>query len=625
MDASDNFSNFRVALVCMPFASADQPSIQLGLLGAVAEAAGFTVDQLHCNLDLAAQLGPDLYEHLCQRRSHLTGEWLFSLAAFGADAPSDAPAYLQAFPEERSWVEGLGRTGDYLLQLRQQTLPAFIRERLDAVDWSRYQVVGFSSMFQQNTASLALALAIKQRHPQLRIVFGGANMEGEMGHAYARAFPFIDFVVSGEADEAWPSLLRALASAQQPLARMAGVLARHGAEVMDGGPASPLQHLQALPTPNYAPYFEQVQRLGLVAHYAPTWALPIETSRGCWWGQKQHCTFCGLAGNAMAYRAKPAPRVLQELAELANRHRISSFMAVDNILDLDYLQALFAPIEAAKLDYRFFYAVRANLSREQIAALWRGGVRRIQPGIESMSSHVLRLMHKGSTMLQNVRCLKWCAYYGLAVNWKLLWGFAGETVLDYARELEVLRCITHLQPPMEAGRIWLERFSPHYFDPAFPVTQMRPQASYAHIYPARVDLARAAYFFDYEMGGTLDNAEHEAAQAHIAQWQAAWDGPHRPSLSYRRIPGAVLIDCSDVRGRSGTYRVSGANAEIYHFCGETMRTPTQVSDYLCDLTEEPAHALEDIRNALEAFCRAGLMLGEDDKYLSLALPANPNW
>ncbi len=623
--ASVDVPPLRLALVCMPFGPAEQPSLPLGLLGALAEAAGFAVDQLHFHLELAALLGPALYDRLCESRDHLTGEWLFGPAAFGADAPLDDTAYLQAFPQESDWLQALGQGADYATALRQRILPAFIQERLQALDWSQYRLVGFSSMFQQNTASLALALAIKQRHPHVAIAFGGANMEGEMGREYARAFPFIDYVFSGEADEAFPALLRALAQSGHAVPRLAGVVARMGPVLLDGGQAPPTQNLDAQPVADYKPYFDQAARLGLAAHYAPGWSLPFESSRGCWWGQKHHCTFCGLAGNGMAYRAKSAPRLLAELDTLANRHGICSFTAADSILDLEYLKGLFAPIEQARLDYTFFYEVKANLTREQIAALYRGGVRRIQPGIESMSSHVLRLMHKGSTMLQNVRCLKWCAYYGVRVTWDLLWGFAGETVQDYTRELEVLQCITHLEPPSRAGRIWLQRFSPHFSDPAFPVTHMRPEASYAYVYPARLDLTKAAYRFDYQMGDTVEPSAHDAALAHIAAWKAAWAGTQRPTLRYRRTHASVLIDYHYGPERSGTHCITGTNAEIYHYCSETMRSPVQVADYVRDLSDDNDCAVEAVRDVLEAFCRNGWMLGEDDKYLSLALPANPNW
>ena len=62
---------FRVALVCMPFATALVPSIQVGLLTAIAEQAGFPTDAYHLNLNLAASLTPEVDElTLLPSRSH---------------------------------------------------------------------------------------------------------------------------------------------------------------------------------------------------------------------------------------------------------------------------------------------------------------------------------------------------------------------------------------------------------------------------------------------------------------------------------------------------------------------------------------------------------------------------
>lgn len=616
--------DFPIALVCMPFASADRPSIQLGLIGAIAKSAGFRADLYHFNLDLSAELSPELYEQLCERRSHMTGEWLFARAAFGNLAPGDETSYLQAFPNELTWLTSLGKTKEFVSELRHHLLPSFIERCLNGVDWSAYRLVGFSSLFQQNVASLALARRIKERHPGVTIVFGGANMEGEMGVEYANAFPFIDYVVSGEADEVFPKLLHSLARNETHIL-LHGVIARTPGGIVDGGQAPPVRNLDDLPVPDYEPYFAQATQRGLSKYYKTTWTLPYESSRGCWWGQKHHCSFCGLNGQGMTFRVKRPGRLLIELTELARRHRICSFMAVDNILDFKYVKEFFGEIERAKVDYCFFYEVKANLTHEQIRALYRGGIRRIQPGIESMSSHVLELMRKGCTMLQNVRCLKWCLYYGIGVNWNLIWGFPGETVDDYEGELEVLRCITHLEPPVGSGRIWLERFSPHFEDPSFPVSDMRPEASYGHVYPSHVNLMKAAYFFDYHMGNTVAPAAHAATHAHLAEWRKTWRTGERHTLTYRRTTEGILIDFNRGPEQQGTYSVSGANALIYEFCTEGIRTPSQAAEHLRTLPGGCDYAAEEVGEAMDEFCKARLMLSEDGKYFSLALPSNPNW
>ena len=61
-------------------------------------------------------------------------------------------------------------------------------------------------------ASLCLARLLKERFPHLRIAFGGANCETVMGEELHRQYPFIDFVVSGEADCSFPALMCALKS-----------------------------------------------------------------------------------------------------------------------------------------------------------------------------------------------------------------------------------------------------------------------------------------------------------------------------------------------------------------------------------------------------------------------------
>ena len=273
----DGVAGGRVALVCMPFASADRPSIQLGLLAELARNAGWQADVHQLNLRLAAHLGPETYEHMCERRSHMTGEWLFGRAAFGADAPGDEQTYYAHFPGEFDWAEEIGRDLSFFTDLRTKQLPAFIDDCIDAVDWGSYSLVGFSSLFQQNVASLALSRGIKERHPSVKIIFGGANMEGEMGREYARAFPFVDYVVSGEGDEAFPTLLRVLAAGGRPFS-IPGVIVRTAYGLQDGGDGRPVKDLDALPIPQYGPYFDQVDQLGLRDHYKETWTIPYESS-----------------------------------------------------------------------------------------------------------------------------------------------------------------------------------------------------------------------------------------------------------------------------------------------------------------------------------------------------------
>jgi ribosomal peptide maturation radical SAM protein 1 len=503
--------------------------------------------------------------------------------------------------------------------------PAFIEECLAAVPWAEYDVVGFCSIFEQNCAALALARRLKERYPHLVTVFGGANFEDEMGLEYVRALPWVDYAVIGEGDDAFPALLTRLARGEEVL-HLPGVARRDATGgVLFEGRQELVRDLDVLPTPDYTDYFVEAEALG---HPGVQGAEPVfimyESARGCWWGQKHHCTFCGLNGMGMAYRSKSPARVLDELDDLARRHAVYSFTAVDNILDHRYFREVFGPLAEGRTDYQFFWAVKANLSAEQIRKLARAGVRRLQPGIESLSTHVLALMNKGTTSLQNIRFLKWCAYYGISVAWNILMGFPGETEQDYADQIALMRLIPHLEPPETATRILLERFSPNFTRAAeFGFTEVRADRAYACIYPATLDHERIAYFFDYSAPAALPDAVHAPVKAEVQRWKAAWHGPRRPSLTYLRGAGRLtLLDGRDP-SQPRVQVVNEPAALVYEACGPTSHNTAQVAEYL--RTHGYPDEAEAVPALLDNFVRHGFMAEEGGSYLSLALPANPNW
>ena len=199
--------------------------------------------------------------------------------------------------------------------------------------------------------------------------------------------------------------------------------------------------------------------------------------------------------------AQSAGRVLEELAQQARRYRTFRFNAVDNIMDMAYFTGLFPALRDQQAGYELFYEVKSGLRRAQLKLMAQAGVTHIQPGIESLSTHVLRLMRKGVRAIQNVNLLRWAQYYDIRAEWNILWGFPGETEQDYAGQAAVIPHLRHLRPPAVAGRIWLERFSPLFTgNGTLPLGRRTPERSYRYVYPGDVDLDRAAYFFDYDTG-----------------------------------------------------------------------------------------------------------------------------
>lgn len=595
-----------------------RPSIQLGLLKSLAAAHGFPARTFHANLSFAAQIGADYYQLLAQHRGRMVGEWLFSLEAFQDAAPDPDSHMVEELAGDLSYLAGSPEElREKLAKTRHVDIPSYLDSLVDAFPWQEAAVVGFSSNFQQNTASFALARRLKKHYPHIFTIFGGANFDGDMGPELVRTVDCIDAAVIGEGDNAFPKLLEALAAGTD-VSTIPGIARRLDGQVKVTPPLPPTGRLDDLPTPDYEEYFRLAEDVGILPHagHRKVW-LPIETARGCWWGAKQHCTFCGLNATTMQFRSKSPQRVLDELAQQARRYRSFHFEAVDNILDMAYLKNLFPLLAEDETGYEFFYEVKANLTREQLRLMARAGVTYIQPGLESLSSNVLRLMRKGVRAVQNVNLLRWSQYYGIHVSWNLLWGFPGETEQDYAQQAAVIPHLLHLRPPSAASRIWLERFSPLFTgQDTCPVRDRTPERSYRYIYPDDVDLDQVAYFFDYQLESGLPDSTYAGVRRAVAAWSDAWLADSPPALTYWSAPHFVQIRDQRQPGQGGTYTFEDTLADLYLACGDRPTTAAAVQRKL-DL-RLPVEAVQEI---FEEFQQRGLMFIDGQFVLTLALPA----
>ena len=270
-----------------------------------------------------------------------------------------------------------------------------------------------------------------------------------MGAEVIRQFPFVDAVVSGEGDLVFADLVERILAGDASI-EMPGVYTRGGRSFVSPGDryawAPMVRDMDALPVPDYDEFFEQWELAHLDERERTT--IQFETSRGCWWGERHHCTFCGLNGATMTYRSKSSQRALDELVALTDRYPGHPVSVVDNILDHRYFKDFMPALAARRLDLELFYEVKANLKKAQVRLLRDAGVRVIQPGIESFSTRVLDIMRKGERGLHNIQLLKWCKELGVTPVWNLLWGFPGEPPEEYRAMADLLPLLTHLAPPI---------------------------------------------------------------------------------------------------------------------------------------------------------------------------------
>jgi len=620
----------RTALVCMPWSLVDSPCIQLGHLQATLAQSELPAVTYSFHLALVEftlrtcgddALTPSEYEEISTRWANFgVPEWLFAVPPF-------LPAPQVETEEFLATLRDAGMAPPLLAKLMplRAAMPQFLVACATEVLASAPDLVGFTLVYSQIVPSVALARALKQRAPGLRIVVGGALCEGPSGPALLRAYAEFDFVVRGEGERVLPRLVHSLQSGDEAsLAALPGLCRRAGGDVVERA-TSPEQRtpMDALPLPEYAEYFARLARGPLAGAITPR--LPYQSARGCWWGMKSHCTFCGINGDDMEFRSRSPARVHDELVELARIHGVLDFTLVENILDMGYLTTLAPTLAAEPHELGLFCETKANLKRAQVRLLAQAGVRTLQPGIESLGNSILEQMGKGVTGLQNVRLLKWCAEFGVHVIWNLIYGFPREDANEYARMAEQLPSLAHLAPP-NLGPLMLVRFSPYYDDPArFGLVAGAPLPFYAQMYGAPPETLRdLATVFEHAYEDGRDPEVYVAPlRREVERWQRD-AARNRGALSFRRGPGFLVItDTRTTLAAPARYQLDELEAAVYLACESGARVPAAAAAARAATGREVRDA--DVHDVLSAFLAARLVYEEEGRYLSLALPIASAW
>jgi ribosomal peptide maturation radical SAM protein 1 len=610
-----------VALVNMPFGHSKFPSIQLGTLSALLKSQGIGVKNHYLNLYFAQRIGFPVYDVLCESQL-LIGEWLFSRLLF-KDNPKQ-PQYLRDF---KPLIEDISRkagcSSSYLEEIHAMLAPQFLTWALTSIDWGQYRLIGFTSMFHQNVASVTLAKLIKDLYPDVKIAFGGAHYDGDMGLEYFRAFPWIDYAVVGEGEEPFPALVRQVLNGHEEEPPPGVVARKNGTVVYKPNPKLFVEFSRTGP-PDYDEYFEQLNDVDPSSFKGMNRILLYESARGCWWGEKHHCTFCGLNAQSMKFRSKSHEQVIEELRWLSSRYDSTRFRLVDNIIDMKYIEQVFGALGANHYDLDVFIETKSNLNKQQIQTLAKGGVTSMQPGLESLSSAQLKEMDKGVSPMQNVVVLKWSRYYNVNLSWNILLGFPKETDEDYRKQIELIPSLVHLQAPESVGKLWLERFSPYFTRPhEYGVRITGPGMAYEYVYdPEKVDLMKVAYDFEYEVDPRVNPDLFRELVEAAGEWQRRQASSDKPYLYYVKAMGYVTIYDGRVPGAPSRQRYDGMAAVAIEACNEAPKSPEHIQEHgkRNGLTEaEDPLTMEKV---LTELVDKRMLYTERGKYFTLALPAN---
>jgi len=620
-----------ICLVQMPYGLLEQPNLGLSILQASLINTPLTARILYANLLWAEEIGIHIYKYLSTKENYfsLMGEWSFAQAAFPNFNP-DQVDYFHFIQADLQNLEHLIQLIDEkhqatkLLEKFRQQAKTFVDKLAQQIIALQPRIVGCTSTHQQHCASLALLKQIKFLNPQIVTMMGGANCETSPGIITHQKCEWVDFVVSGEADFIFAPLCQQILSNETnnlPVGVWTPNHRRDGYPMVGSVlPRVRVDNLNQVPIPNYDDYFTALYTSSLSDLIVP--GLPVEASRGCWWGEVSQCTFCGTNGEELSYRSKAPDRLLQELAELAQRYRTKRFLMVDRIFDMQYLQTVIPTLAEQDNGYQIFYQTKSNLKREHLQLMARAGIRWILPGIEALDNTLLEKIGKGVTVAQNLQFMKWAREAGMFNYWFMLYAIPGDLDELYLNVAQWLPTIFHLQPPAYLSRFEYHRFSPVQQNPARFGLKIVPHRAYAYVYPwDEPSLQQFAYCFVDATQAAGRRTEEQlppglrAFKEAIKCWQQEWQ---KVSLVMQEEGDQLVITDTRSCARQSKYLLTGLARAIYQACDQAQ-PPAGILKEL-QATYAKQLTWEVVEPFIQELVEQALLLPLHGRFFSLAVP-----
>lgn len=324
-----------------------------------------------------------------------------------------------------------------------QVLDAFCRN-LSADDLvahvvrERPDIFGINCSTHTFLSAIGALEKIREALPETTLVMGGYHSTFA-AEKILHAYPFVDYVIKGEAERAFPDLMDRLEAGAEP-ADVEGVSYRHDGGIA-GRPLAVIQDLDTLAFPDRTMlgdldygYFHQNIRLTFGKFTT------IVSSRGCPFS----CTYCSCAAfSRRRWRARSATNVVDELEGLYDDGYENVVFVDDNFtLKKSRVAEICDQIRERKIRMRFYCEGRVdNAPYELLRTMKRAGFEVMYFGVESPTPHVLEYYRKGITATQAQKAVADAKRAGMLVVTSFIIGAPGESSADIRRTIDFIRTL----------------------------------------------------------------------------------------------------------------------------------------------------------------------------------------
>lgn len=287
------------------------------------------------------------------------------------------------------------------------------------------EVYGFSSICSSYPLTLRIARAVKALRPTSRILLGGPQAS-VVDVPTVTAFPFVDFVLRGEAEASLPALIDQL-HGEQRFDQVGGLTYRVGNEPRRNPSAKLIEDLDALPPPAY----DMTQEL-LGATTAA-----LELGRGCPYA----CSFCSTNDFFRRNFRLRSPQVMvRDMRWIAEKYGIRSFELVHDMFTVDRrrVAAFCEAMIASGENFTWSCSARTDcVDKVLLEMMARAGCRSIFYGVEAGSARMQKIISKGLDPQRAKQVIDDTEGLGIRTTVSLITGFPEESWEDLWQTVQI--------------------------------------------------------------------------------------------------------------------------------------------------------------------------------------------
>ncbi len=494
----------RVALVDLPWSSARAPGLGLGLLKAGLKETGIDAKVIHLNVGFSHLVGGHLYEEIVQCNSFLmernTSSYAFEENIQETISNEIGPLH---------WL--------FLCNIRKM-INVYLDECLKKYDFQDYDVIGLHCQVGTTFTSWGFARRLKKMYPSLVFMAGGPDMNNKTpAHEWVSKLSFLDAVFSGPADQSFPAMITAMDEGES--IHDAALKASQFGSITWKGEQGVRQvrnnfkvDMEQIPVPDYSDWSE-------FSEYRN--AFYLQTSKGCWYGEKNCCTFCTEPELSRFTAMSDETAKMQLDALVENNPTAKHLLITDPLLPKGRLEKVIVPWAKAHANQiSVFVELQPSTTRKQWKMLAESYTTYCQIGIESFAPAAVAALKKGHRMYHSINSLKWSQFYDVTtLRYNYLYHIPGETQSWFDESKFMIDNLRHFQPPWAASPILFTRDAPYFelveefgikFSPRFP-----------HLYPQTIDPEKVAYEFE------SDIVFDKLAGSHLVELIEEWQKQYR--------------------------------------------------------------------------------------------------